>query len=59
MSYTARENWRSWHNIILYGLLGVITIMVFGISIQGCRNNRTATTGTNADSGIFKNMLAM
>ena len=57
MSYTARENWRSLHNIILYGLLGVVTIMVFGISIQGYRNNRTATTGTNTDLRIFKNVL--
>jgi hypothetical protein len=49
----------SWCQIILCVLLGVVTILMIGLSIQGCCNHRTGTTETNPDKGIVTNMLAM
>jgi hypothetical protein len=49
-------NWASWHNILLYVLIGITTILVIVVSLIGCQNRNGPR---NSESGVFTNMLAL
>ena len=56
ISASSSGYWISWHNILLYVITGITTILVMIVTYLGCRKN---TVSGAPESGIFTNMLAL
>jgi hypothetical protein len=48
--------WISWHNILLYVLTGITTVLVMIVRYLGCKKSNS---NGNQESGVFTNMLAL
>jgi hypothetical protein len=56
ISASSSGYWISWHNILLFVLTGITTVLVMIVTYLGCKK---PTTGGNTEAGIFTNMLAL
>jgi hypothetical protein len=55
ISASSSGYWISWHNILLYVLTGITTVLVMIVSYLGCKK---PNINGNPESGIFTNMLS-